>query len=140
MDEEENGTGGTHTECRVEPNLRPFARHRSGSRAVRPKSNPPSCKSNLSAPYILKIAVEVISIEVVKGKIIHNQIVGCCIPAFFSCKVISFQSTFMRSLSCIQSSACSCGGMVSHLFSIPAKVGLDMACADLVDCRGWLVT
>jgi len=30
--------------------------------------------------------------------------------------------------------------MVSHLFSIPANVGLEMAWADLVDCLDWLVT
>jgi hypothetical protein len=50
-------------------------------------------------------------------------------PAFFSCMVISFQSTFMRSLSDIQRSACSWGGISSHRFSMLARVGLEMACA-----------
>lgn len=45
--------------------------------------------------------------------------------AFFSCNVNSFQSTTIRSLRAIHSSACSWGGMASHLFSIFAKVGLD---------------
>jgi len=36
------------------------------------------------------------------------------VPAFFSCRVKSCQSTFMRSRSCIHSSACSCGGKPSH--------------------------
>lgn len=36
----------------------------------------------------------------------------------------------MRSLNAIQRSACSCGGMDSHLFSISARVGLDTACAE----------
>jgi hypothetical protein len=50
-------------------------------------------------------------------------------PAFFSCMVNSFQSSFMRSLSDIHKSACSCGGMSSHRFSMLARVGLEMACA-----------
>ena len=33
----------------------------------------------------------------------------------------------MRSLNAIQRSACSCGGKASHLFSIFASVGLEMA-------------
>jgi hypothetical protein len=56
------------------------------------------------------------------------------IPAFFSCSVNSCQSTFILSLSCIHSSACSCGGMPSHLFSMPANVGLDIAWADRLCC------
>lgn len=55
------------------------------------------------------------------------------IPAFFSCTVNSFQSTFMRSLKAIHKSACSCGGIASHRFSMLAKVGLLIACACL-DC------
>lgn len=62
------------------------------------------------------------------------------VPAFFSCNVISRQSTFIRSLNCIHNSACSCGGIDSHLFSIPASVGFEIAWADRVDCRDWLVT
>jgi hypothetical protein len=41
----------------------------------------------------------------------------------------------MRSLSAIHSSACSCGGIASHLFSIFASVGLEIACA----CRLWTI-
>lgn len=48
-------------------------------------------------------------------------------PAFFSCMVISFQSTFMRSLSVIHRSACSWGGMSSQRFSMLARMGLEMA-------------
>jgi hypothetical protein len=51
------------------------------------------------------------------------------VPAFFSCNVNSAQLTFMRSLSAIHNSACSCGGIASHLFSIFASVGLEIACA-----------
>ena len=50
-------------------------------------------------------------------------------PAFFSCKVNSAQLVFMRSLSAIHRSACSCGGMPSHRFSIFASVGFEIACA-----------
>jgi hypothetical protein len=57
------------------------------------------------------------------------------VPAFFSCKVNSAQLVFMRSLKDIHSSACSCGGMASHLFSIFASVGLEIACA----CRLWTI-
>ena len=49
------------------------------------------------------------------------------IPAFFSFMVISVQSTFMRSRRAIHRSACSCGGIASHLFSMLARVGLEMA-------------
>ena len=55
------------------------------------------------------------------------------IPAFFSCNVNSFQSLFMRSRRAIHRSACSCGGIASHRFSMLASVGLEMACA----CRVW---
>ena len=37
----------------------------------------------------------------------------------------------MRSLNAIHKSACSCGGIASHLFSIFASVGLEIACARL---------
>jgi hypothetical protein len=53
-------------------------------------------------------------------------------PAFFSCNVNSAQLTFIRSRNAIHKSACSCGGNVSHLFSIFASVGLEIACACLV--------
>jgi hypothetical protein len=55
-----------------------------------------------------------------------------CSPAFFSCGVNSAHGTFMRSRSAIHRSACSCGGMPSHLFSMFASVGLEMAWAFLV--------
>lgn len=55
-------------------------------------------------------------------------------PAFFSCMVISFQSTFMRSRSDIHRSACSWGGMSSHRFSMLARVGLEMAWAWRICC------
>lgn len=58
------------------------------------------------------------------------------VPAFFSCIVKSFQSTFILSLRAIHKSACSCGGSASHLFSISASVGLLIACACLI-C--WLI-
>ena len=48
-------------------------------------------------------------------------------PAFFSWNVKSAQFSFMRSRNDIQSSACSGGGMSSHLFSMFASVGLEMA-------------
>lgn len=48
-------------------------------------------------------------------------------PAFFSCKVNSFQFSFMRSRRAIHSSACSGRGMPSHLFSMLARVGFEMA-------------
>ncbi len=48
-------------------------------------------------------------------------------PALFSCSVRSFQFSFIRSLSDIHRSACSCNGRPSHLFSILASVGLEMA-------------
>jgi hypothetical protein len=56
------------------------------------------------------------------------------IPAFFSCNVSSDQFTFIRSRRAIQSSACSCGGIASHLFSILASVGFEIACADANRC------
>ena len=56
-------------------------------------------------------------------------------PAFFSWCVSSDQLTFMRSRSDIHRSACSCGGMASHRFSISASVGLEMAWAALA-CTG----
>ena len=62
----------------------------------------------------------------------HHDCVN--LPAFFSCNVISFQSTFIRSLNAIHRSACSWGGMASHLFSIFARVGLLIACAFRVCC------
>lgn len=48
-------------------------------------------------------------------------------PAFFSWRVRSAQFSFMRSRRAIHSSACSCRGMPSHLFSMLARVGLEMA-------------
>lgn len=48
-------------------------------------------------------------------------------PAFFSWSVRSAQFSFMRSRRAIHSSACSCRGMPSHLFSMLARVGLEMA-------------
>src|SRR5271156_5163914 len=56
------------------------------------------------------------------------------IPAFFSCNVSSDQFAFIRSRSAIHNSACSCGGMVSHLFSMFASVGFEIACADANRC------
>ena len=50
------------------------------------------------------------------------------LQAFFSCMVRSCQSIFIRSLRAIHNSACSWGDMTSHRFSIPASVGLDIAC------------
>jgi len=52
--------------------------------------------------------------------------------AFFSCGVNSAQGTFMRSRNAIHRSACSCGGMPSHRFSMLASVGLEMAWACLI--------
>lgn len=49
-----------------------------------------------------------------------------CVPAFFSCSVNSAQLLFIRSRSAIHRSACSCGGMPSHLFSMFAKVGFEI--------------
>ena len=49
------------------------------------------------------------------------------LPAFFSLRVRSDQLSFMRSRRAIQSSACSCMGMPSHLFSMLASVGFEMA-------------
>lgn len=48
-------------------------------------------------------------------------------PAFFSWKVNSFQFSFIRSRRAIHSSACSGKGMPSHLFSMLARVGFEMA-------------
>lgn len=48
-------------------------------------------------------------------------------PVFFSCKVNSFQFSFMRSRRAIHSSACSGRGMPSHRFSMLARVGFEMA-------------
>ena len=59
---------------------------------------------------------------------------GIDLQAFFSCIVRSCQSTAIRSLRAIHNSACSCGGIVSHLFSIFASVGLLTACCWL---RRW---
>lgn len=56
------------------------------------------------------------------------------VPAFFSCSVNSVQSVFIRSRSAIHTSACSCGGMASHRFSMFASVGLEMAWACRVCC------
>lgn len=50
--------------------------------------------------------------------------------------VNSCQSTVMRSLRAIQSSACSCGAMASQRFSMFAKVGFETACAWRVDSKG----
>jgi hypothetical protein len=44
--------------------------------------------------------------------------------------VSSVQLSFMRSRRAIQSSACSCIGMPSHLFSMLASVGFEMACVE----------
>lgn len=61
---------------------------------------------------------------------------GCCVssvgqyrdsPAFFSASVRSFQFSFMRSRRAIHRSACSRDGMLSHLFSMLASVGFEMA-------------
>jgi hypothetical protein len=65
-----------------------------------------------------------------------ERVVPNYVPAFFSCMVKSFQSTFILSLRAIHRSACSCGGKASHLFSISANVGLLIACACLT-C--WLI-
>jgi len=40
----------------------------------------------------------------------------------------------MRSLNAIHKSACSCGGIASHRFSIFASVGFEIACADAKRC------
>lgn len=48
-------------------------------------------------------------------------------PAFFSWTVKSDQFSFMRSRRAIHSSACSCSGMPSHLFSMLARVGFEIA-------------
>jgi O-succinylbenzoate synthase len=55
--------------------------------------------------------------------------VGCFsnLPAFFSCSVRSDQLSFMRSRRAIHRSACSCMGIPSHLFSMLASVGFEMA-------------
>lgn len=49
------------------------------------------------------------------------------VPDFFSWMVSWVQSSFMRSRSCIHSSACSVWGMPSQRFSMLARVGLEMA-------------
>lgn len=55
--------------------------------------------------------------------------------AFLSCSVSSCQSFFILSLNAIHSSACSCGGMTSHRFSMPASIGLETAWAGAVEWR-----
>lgn len=57
------------------------------------------------------------------------------LQAFFSCTVSSPQDPFMRSLRLIHRSACSLGGMPSHLFSMSARVTLETACETLRDCE-----
>ena len=57
------------------------------------------------------------------------------IPAFFSCRLSSCHGAFMRSLRAIHSSACSCTGIDSHLFSIFLRVGFEMA---VLEARIWL--
>ena len=57
----------------------------------------------------------------------HGPVTRCYVPAFFSWSVISCQLTFIRSLKAIHKSACCCGGMASHRFSMPTSVGFDMA-------------
>ena len=49
------------------------------------------------------------------------------LPAFFSWAVSSAQLPFMRSRRAIHRSACSWTGMPSHLFSMLASVGFEMA-------------
>lgn len=68
--------------------------------------------------------------RVSSGQVVDDALAGrWYIPAFFSCVVNSFQSTFMRSLRAIHSSACSSGAICSHRFSMSARVGLEMAWA-----------
>lgn len=59
------------------------------------------------------------------------------LQAFFSCTVNSPQLPFMRSLRLIQRSACSLGGIDSHLFSMSARVTLETACETP---RDWEIT
>ena len=61
--------------------------------------------------------------------------IRCYEPAFFSWRVISCQLTFIRSLRAIHRSACCCGGIPSHRFSMPARVGFDIAW--IPACRFW---
>ena len=128
----EQYTRNDNTECCVNRNLGPFTRWWFSSWSVWSKRYPPSwilVSFHFDAGYQGTIARTwtISSIHVI-------------LPAFFSCSVISFQSIFIRSLNCIQSSACSWGGICSHLFSIPARVGLEIACAARVVCLDWLVT
>jgi hypothetical protein len=55
--------------------------------------------------------------------------VGINLQAFFSIGVNSAQDPFILSRKLIHNSACSCGGIVSHLFSTSIKVGFE---------RGWV--
>lgn len=65
-----------------------------------------------------------------KTKTVKPQKQRDYIQAFFSMGVRSVQEPFMRSRRAIQSSACSCGGIVSHLFSTSTSIGLEMACVE----------
>lgn len=56
------------------------------------------------------------------------------LQAFFSCTVNSLHEPFIRSLRLIHKSACSLGGIPSHLFSMSARVTLETACEALRDC------
>jgi hypothetical protein len=124
---EEETCRNTDTNSRVEKNLGPLSGRIFSSRTVRTKGNPPSWYALVYSAFIASNRSEPGTGCPGCAKARHSSNGVVHIPAFFSCRVISFQSTFIRSLNCIQSSACSCGGIPSHLFSIPAKVGFEMA-------------
>lgn len=69
--------------------------------------------------------------NIVPSNSILQERKGLYAPAFFSWWVNSDQLAFIRSRSDIHRSACSCGGIVSHRFSMSASVGFEIACAAL---------
>lgn len=66
-----------------------------------------------------------------------NGHLGGNLQAFFSAIVNWPQGSFIRSLRFIHRSACSLGGIDSHLFSMSASVTLETACEAL---RDWEIT
>src|SRR5436189_24135 len=62
------------------------------------------------------------------------------VQAFFSARVRSAHEPFILSRNAIQSSACSCGAIPSHLFSMSANMGAETAWPGtlaVLSCRCW---
>lgn len=141
----EHGEGDGNADGGVAEHLPALAWGWEGTRAVGAEGDPVSCDGTVSALSLFRWTPACTAHGAPPGRHGHRahtargpateELVsqqprkGLDSPAFFSCSVISAQLDFMRSRRAIHRSACSCGGMASHRFSMLARVGVEMAWA-----------